>query len=139
MPGTVFAISLHIFGLHSTQGLSLKIPSVFPRFTLTDSIQTPMCARSFSQDTECNAQFYSDGLLVLRVSLIVDAFSSIAKMSILRNSEFSARFHSSCLVAFIRALLCVRSFSQDTEYNARVYSDGLSFFAYLPLLTRWTS
>ena len=82
VPGTVFAISLPIFGLHSTQGPSLKIPSVLPGFTLTDSIQTPMCARSFSQDIEYNARLYSDGLLVLRVSLIVDAFCSIAKMSI---------------------------------------------------------
>ena len=139
MRGTVFAISLPIFGLHSTQGPSLKIPSVFPVFTLTDSIQSSMCARSFSQDTECNARLYSDGLLVLRVSLIVDAFSSIAKMSIPQNSEFSARFHSSDLVAHIQTLLCVRSFSQDTEYSARFYSDGLSFFAYLPLLTRCTS
>ena len=139
MPGTVFAISLPIFGLHGTQGPSLKIPSVMSRFTLTDSIQTLMCARSFSQDTECNARLYSDGLLVLRVSLIVDAFSSIAKMFVPQNSEFSARFNSSGLVAHIRALLCVRSFSQDTECIARIYSDGLSFFAYLPLLTRWTS
>ena len=82
MPGTVFAISLPIFGLYSTQGPSLKILSVLPEFTLTDSIQTPMRARSFSQDTECNARLYSDGLLVLHVSLIVDAFSSIAKISI---------------------------------------------------------
>ena len=82
VPGTVFAISLPIFGLHSMQGPSLKIPSVLPEFILTDSIQTPMCARSFSQDTECNARLYSDRLLVLCVSLIVDAFSSIAKMSI---------------------------------------------------------
>ena len=139
MPGTVFAISLPIFGLHSTQGPSLKIPSVLPGFTLMDSIQTPMYARFFSQDTECNTRLYSDRLLVLRVSLIVDAFSSITKMSIPRNSEFSARFHSSGLVAHIRTLLCVRSFSQDTEYSARFYSDGLSFFAYLPLLTRCTS
>ena len=136
MPGTVFAISLPIFGLHSTQGPSLKISSVLPGFTLTDSIQTPMYARSFSQDTECNARLYSDGLLVLRVSLIVDAYSSIAKISIPRNFEFSARFHSSGLVAHIRALLCVRSFSQDTECNARFYSNRLSFFAYLLLLTR---
>ena len=164
VPGTFFAISLPIFRLHGMHGFSLKIPSVLPGFTLTDSIQSPMCARSFSQDTECNTRFYSDGLfqssmcaksfsqdtecnarlysdglLVLRVSLIVDAFSSIAKMSIPRNSEFSARFHSSGLVAHIQTLLCVRSFSQDTEYSARFYSDGLSFFAYFPLLTRYTS
>ena len=36
-----------------------------------------MCVRSFSQDTECNVRLYSDGLLVLRVSIIVDALSSI--------------------------------------------------------------
>ena len=82
VPDIVFAISLPIFGLHGVQGPSLKISSASPGFTLTNSIRSPMCVRSFSQDTECNTQLYSDGLLILRVSLIVDAFSSIAKISI---------------------------------------------------------